>query len=119
MKEDECKEVLIDLMGALIGLRTQLKKRAEKKDEDEDVEDHKDRKLKEEIRKDFNGFFRWSLDLDPDDRIKHSELVTKWKELHPDLPVPRSALMKYDCDPSFALFIMDGYPLYLKHREKE
>ena len=114
MSEQEVKEVLLDLMGALLNLRKELKKQNTEDEDDED--DQTQRKLKKALKKDFHGFFKWALDMNPEDSIRHNQVAPRWRELHPDLPIPRSALLKKDCDAGFSLFVMDAYPLYLMHQ---
>lgn len=117
MDKKEMKEVLFNLLEALLALRKEIEEA--RCDEEVDPYTPSERRLIVELKKDYNGFFKWALDLEDGDGICHCDLAPKWKELHPDLPVPRVALLKEDPSKNFMLFLMDGYPLYLKHKEKE
>lgn len=114
------KEILLELLSSLMDLRKSLKKRQAEKEEDK--HSPMERKLVEDLKKDYIGFFTWALGLKAyDEGINHDEVTSKWKELHPELEVPRVALLREQPDSNLAiqLLIMDGYHLYLKHIEKE
>lgn len=110
MDEKEPKELLV---GGLRSLKTEVIKCH--KDNEKQM---RDREIIKGLKKDYFDFFKWALDLDEEESILHHEIAKKWKELHPNLPVPRAALLEQENAPyGQMIFIMDAYPLYLKYKE--
>ncbi len=112
MKE---KELLIDLLKSLLELVEE--------NNEELKEEIYERRLEVEIKRDFNDFFKWALGLDDLEGIDIKKTKERWKELHPDLPVPR--VCSLEIPPTLKIhlatffFIMDAHIHYLKEKEKE
>ncbi len=109
---DLAKELLESLVDALRAVKKEAQKSFCRQESD-------DKKIMLALKKDYIGFFEWALGLEEDKGLAYDEMAPKWKELHPDLEIPRVITFKEGPQSSMVLqlFIMDAYPLYLKYKE--
>lgn len=102
-------------------LLLELRKEIEASMEDEKEETSKEGEILNDLKNDFTSCFKWALNLEHKEKVDAEEGKKIWERLHPDLPIPRVCLCEAgSIGHSFTmLFLMDAYPHYLKHKNKQ
>jgi hypothetical protein len=105
----EFAESLLKTLKDLIELRE------ESKEQEQDDTDEKE--ILKSLKDDYDAFFKWALNLEDNESLCAENAKKRWKELHPNLPLPRVCYVEEKLvGNSFTLlFIMDAFSLYLKN----
>lgn len=128
MKKEMKKEILENLNN-LIKIKEVLEKLKKvedivEKDSDCDSESDCDEASECEhflsLKKDYDAFFIWCVGEDFENVGNWKKALKKWKQLHPNLSIPRVFLTEESLPQdlvSLGLFI-DAYPLYLNEEKR-
>lgn len=118
-------EQMIKLLSKTLELRDRIKEEvdsraeeSEDEDEDEDDDDDDD-KLCQELSDEYHSIMVWCFGK-KFDQMTREKSIAKWKEKHPDLPMPRS-LSTNNLNPMFhtVAVLLDAIPLYHAHKKED
>jgi len=114
---DSEKEIRQFLEG-LMGLMKQSNCCSENRCEEDEDEDEDECPEIQSLQKDYTACMTWAFG---GESAKYSSKRAKklWKNLHPDIPVPRILKSEVELNPhmSTICLIMDIYPYYLKSKQ--
>jgi len=106
-------EKLIKMMHSIIEMKDSLEKEEEEEDKDHECE------IEAALKNEYMDIISWAFGKDFEGDTKGGS-IEKWKNLHPDLPIPRVLKSKTEHPLSNTLgMLIDVVPLYNQHKKRK